>query len=178
MRADARRNRERLLAAARTEFGERGPDAPLDDVARRAGLGSGTLYRHFPTRDALLRGVYRGEIEELCAIGRALLEAPSPVDALAEWLRRVIELTSGAGLAPALLGGMRERPSEFVAACHDALREVGAPLLRRAQDAGEVRADVELRDVMGLTHAIATMPGGADRAARLVTLLLDGLRAT
>lgn len=175
MRADARRNHERLLAAARDEFAAHGPDAPLDDIARRAGLGSGTLYRHFPTRDALIRGVYRAEIDTLCARGRELIEAPAPAEALSEWLRILVETTGGHGLAPALMGGMRERPSRFIEACHEAIRAAAGPLLRRAQDAGAVRADVELTDLLSLTHAIASAHGGPERAARLLSLMMEGV---
>src|ERR1700724_3635164 len=87
MRADARRNRERLLAAATAAFGEHGADAPLDDIARRAGVGIGTLYRHFPTRLALQEGVFRSQVEAVCARGRELAGAPSPGEAFAAWLR-------------------------------------------------------------------------------------------
>ncbi len=100
MRADARRNYERLVATATAAFAERGAEASLDDIARRAGVGSGTLYRHFPTRQALLEAVYRDQVEELCSQARELLASPSPGDAFATWLRAMASyMTTKRGLS-------------------------------------------------------------------------------
>src|SRR5215216_6625186 len=104
LRADARRNRDRLIAAAREAFAERGAEASLDDIARRAGVGPGTLYRHFPTRLTLIEAVYRDGVEALCAEARDLMSSPSPGEALATWLRSVLSYAGEKrGLATALM---------------------------------------------------------------------------
>lgn len=178
LRADARRNYERLLAAAGAAFAEHGPDAPLDEIARRAGVGIGTLYRHFPTRQTLLVAVYQESIEAICAEGDQLLAAPSPGDALAAWLRSILahNLTQR-GLKEAL---MSEESADLVFACKVRMRQVGAALLARAQEAGAVRPDTDIWDLLRLVHSIALAtertPDGAQRAERLLALMLDGLR--
>lgn len=177
IRADALRNRQRLLAAAREAFAEQGPDASLDAIAQRAGVGSGTLYRHFPTREDLVRAVYRGEIESLRFRGEELRAAPSPADALATWLRLLADVTVRDGLAAALYSRLPTVSSEFIAECHDAIRAAAAPLLARAQAAGAVRSDVTLADLLKMTHAIAGTTDGAAQTDRLLSLLLDGMRA-
>ena len=174
-RADARRNRERLVGAARDAFTEQGPDAPLDSIARRAGLGSGTLYRHFPTRDALMREVYRDEIEVLCARAREGWDAPSPGEALVAWLRLVAARTGRQGLAAALMASMPDVSSRFIEDCHTAIENAAGPLLRHAQEAGAVRSDLTLRELLGLIHAI-TSGSGPDQIDRRLSLLLDGIR--
>jgi len=180
MRSDARRNRELLIAAARDAFAAHGPDAPLDGIARQSGLGSGTLYRHFATREALMRAVYWGEVESLQASGRALLDAPSPGAALVEWLRLLIAMIGRRGLAAALMARMPDAPAQFVADCHDAMRAAAAPLLARAQAAGEVRPDLTLAELLALVHAVGVVVDagdrGPDRADRLLALLVEGLR--
>jgi len=178
MRADARHNYARLLGAAADAFAEHGPDAPLDDIARRAGVGIGTLYRHFPTRQALLEAVFLDSIQALGAEANALLDASSPGDALATWLRAVLahNLTQR-GLKEAL---MLTAGSETAAAYKAQMREAGAALLARAQQAGTVRSDAEISDALRFVHAIALATEqaaeGADRAERLLSLMLDGLR--
>lgn len=176
-RADARRNRELLIGAAREAFTAQGPDAPLDGIARRAGLGSGTLYRHFPTRDALMRAVYWDEIEVLCARAREGWDAPSPGEVLVAWLRSLAARTGRQGLAAALMASMPDVSSRFIEDCHAAIEEAAGPLLSRAQEAGAVRPDVTLRELLELTHAItsATRP---DQVERRLSLLLDGIRVT
>jgi AcrR family transcriptional regulator len=175
-RADARRNRELLLGAAREAFAAQGPDAPLDGIARRAGLGSGTLYRHFPTRDALMRAVYRDEIEGLCTLAREGWDAPSPGEALVAWLRSLAARTGRQGLAAALMASMPDVSSQFIEECHTAIDEAAGPLLRRAQEAGTVRADLTLRELLGVVHAI-TSGSGPDQVDRRLSLLLEGIRA-
>ena len=176
-RADARRNRERLVQAARAAFAAHGPEAPLDGIARRAGLGSGTLYRHFPTRDALMRAVYWDEIEVLCARARESWDATSPGDALVAWLRLLAARTGREGLAAALMASMPDVSSRFIEDCHAAIEDAAGPLLRRAQDAGAVRPDLTLRELLELTHAI-TSGTRPDQVERRLSLLLDGIRVT
>jgi|SoiMethySBSTD1v2_1073268.scaffolds.fasta_scaffold123393_4 AcrR family transcriptional regulator len=181
MRADARRNYQRLVAAAAAAFAEHGTDASMDDIARRAGVGPGTLYRHFPTRHALLEAVYRDQVEALCARAYELGDTLPPGEALAAWLRAVAGyVTTKRGLAEALMSGPGERQPEVFAAGKQAMREAGAALVGRAQEAGEVRGDVDVADLLKLGHAIALAaehaPDGPDQADRLLALVMDGLR--
>jgi len=177
-RADARRNRERLLAAATSAFAEQGADAPLEDIARQAGVGIGTLYRHFPTRLALQEGVFRNQVETVCARGRELAEAPSPGEAFAAWLRVLAGfLATKRGLSHALISSLG-KDSELISSCGQAMRATAEQLLTRAQQAGEVRDDLTAMDVMRLMHGIGVAvehaPGEADR---MLSLMLDGMRA-
>ncbi|WP_163506147.1 TetR/AcrR family transcriptional regulator [Fodinicola acaciae] len=170
MRADARRNYESLLASAKEIFAEYGPDAPLDDIARHAGLGNATLYRHFPTRRDLLVAVYAGEVADLCAYGRKLGDGRPAGDALFEWLRAFVEhVVSKRDLA------MVERGSELADSWHSAMRSTAGALLERARETGDVRADLEVNDLLRLANGIAL--GGADDATtrRLLRLLREGL---
>jgi len=175
-RADARRNDAQLLDAARAAFAEHGADASLDDIARRAGVGIGTLYRHFPTRQALLEAVFGDRVEALCAEARDLLGAPSPGAALATWLRAVVgHITLYRGLAAAL-APILDKEAEPASSWHGAIRAAGAALLARAQQSGVVRPDVGVADLLKLANAIAVAteqtPEGADR---LLSLVMDGL---
>jgi AcrR family transcriptional regulator len=178
-RADAQRNVGRLIAAAREAFAAHGPSAPLDDIARAAGVGPGTLYRHFPTRLALLEAVYRDSVERLCAEGGRLSESEPPADALVDWLRGFVAVVSQKrGLAAALTD--EGRPSELFAECHTLINTTGGTLLERAKESGAVRSDVALGDVLKMAKAFAnaaeTSPEGAALAERLLTLAMDGLR--
>jgi AcrR family transcriptional regulator len=178
MRADARRNRERLLTAATAAFAEHGADAPLEDIARRAGVGIGTLYRHFPTRLALQEGVFSSQVDMVCARGRDLARDPSPGDAFSAWLRVLSGyLVTKRGLSRALIENLG-KDSELISSCSQMMRTTAAGLLTRAQQAGVVRPDITDMDVMRLVHGIAVateqVPGDADR---LISLMLDGLRS-
>ncbi|MBO0838109.1 MAG: TetR/AcrR family transcriptional regulator [Actinobacteria bacterium] len=176
MRADARRNRERLLDAAREAFGEQGPDASLDGIAQRAGVGSGTLYRHFPTREDLMSAVYRGEIEGLCARGRELASSVSPADALATWLRLLADMADRRGLAAALYERVSsDPPSPFFRAAKEMMETTASALLERAQEAGAIRPDVTVSDLLKLTHGIARLSDGPAETQRLLALVLAGL---
>jgi AcrR family transcriptional regulator len=169
VRADARRNYETLLAAAKDVFAEDGPDAPLDDIARRAGLGNATLYRHFPTRRDLLVAVYADEVADLCAYAEKLRDG-DPVDALFEWLRAFVEhVVSKRDLA------MVGSDSELAGSWHAAMSSTAGALLERARDT--VRPDVTVNDLLWLANGIAL--GGADdtRARRLLKVVRDGVAA-
>jgi AcrR family transcriptional regulator len=182
MRADARRNRHLLLAAALEAFTEHGADdVSLEEVARRAGVGIGTLYRHFPTRQALLESVYRDQVDALGALATDLLDAPSPADALGTWLRAMISFsTTKRSMTTSLLATM-DKTSELFSACSAVIRQAIESLLARGQEAGEIRRDVEATDLLRLSHAITVAtertPGGPEQAERLLGLMLDGLRA-
>jgi AcrR family transcriptional regulator len=182
LRADARRNRDRLIAAARAAFAERGAEASLDDIARRAGVGPGTLYRHFPTRLALMEAVYRDGVEALCAEAQDLLTSPSPGEALTSWLRSFLAYVSTKrGLAAALTTIAGEEKPPVFAACHDLISTAGSALLGRAQEAGVVRPDVHLWDLLKLINGIALTceqsPDCGVLANRLLALVMDGVRA-
>jgi AcrR family transcriptional regulator len=180
MRADAQRNYTRLLDAASAAFAEHGADdVSLEEIARRAGVGIGTLYRHFPTRQALLEAVYRDQVELLRARAEELLKAESPGDALAEWLRALMRFSSTKhSLTSALLATLGKE-SELLSSCASVIRGAADVLLARAQQAGVVRPDAGSGDVIRLVHAvnIATQRGSADpgQADRMLALILDGL---
>ncbi|MFF4112407.1 TetR/AcrR family transcriptional regulator [Streptomyces sp. NPDC001714] len=179
MRADARRNHDRLLAEARTVFAEHGTDASLEDVARRAGVGIGTLYRHFPTRHALMSAVFEDAVSELLARAHELETAPDPCQALLTWLHElVVHAAAYRGLSRALMSASSSSDSAL-SRCGTPMREAGNALLTRAQEAGTVRADVQIADLLQLTHAIALAaeesPGDPHLADRLLTLTLKGL---
>jgi AcrR family transcriptional regulator len=180
LRADARRNYERLLAEARVSFAAHGTDASLEDVARRAGVGIGTLYRHFPNRQSLMSAVFEDAVSELLTRSRELLTAPQPCAALVTWLREMVTHASEyRGLARALMAVTYDDTSAL-ARCSGPIREAGGALLLRAQEAGDVRGDVEIGDLLQLTHAIALAaegnPGDPELADRLLTLTLRGLK--
>ena len=178
MRADARRSHERLLAAATTAFAENGADAPLEDIARRAGVGIGTLYRHFPTRLDLQEAVYRSQVAAVCAQGEELAGSPSAGEAFAGWLRVLASyLVTKRGLAHALIAA-RGRDSDVISACSQIMRDTAGRLLARAQQAGAVRPDLTPMDVLMLVHGVVVATERApEQADRLLSLTLDGLRA-
>ena len=180
MRADARRNYERLLRAADAAFVEHGAEASLEEIARRAGVGIGTLYRHFPTRQALLEAVFRDEFEAMRAEGDALLASASPGEALARWLRVVLDHTAAyRGLSASVMTAMRDERTELSASMK-AVHAAGAALFERAQQAGAVRSDLDIAAVFNLVCAIGVAteqaPDGAAQADRLLSVVMDGLR--
>ncbi len=181
LRADARRNHDALLVSAGEVFTERGVDVPLEDIARRAGVGIGTLYRHFPTRDALIEAVYRREVETLCVGVESLLAAhPGHPDAALEaWMgdfAGYVARKRGMAMAlKAVLGA----DSTIFAESHEQLRTALDTLVGAAAQAGTIRSDIDTGDLMravgGICMATDT-PGWRDRTGRLVSLLMDGLR--
>ncbi|MFD4634980.1 TetR/AcrR family transcriptional regulator [Streptomyces sp. NPDC058284] len=181
MRADARRNYDRLLAEARSAFAEHGTGTSLEDVARRAGVGIGTLYRHFPNRCALMSAVWEDAVSDLLARSHALLDDPQPCAALVTWLRAIITHAGEyRGLSSALMSASHDDTSAL-ARCSKPMRRAGAALLARAQEAGAVRPDVSISDLLQLTNAISLAaeetPDDPELADRLLTLTLRGLKA-
>jgi AcrR family transcriptional regulator len=174
-RADALRNYEKLIAAARAAFTEAGTAASLEDIARRAGVGIGTLYRHFPTRQALLEAVYVDEVDTLCRSAEEVAGDP-PWEALVAWLRRFVEYVgTKQALAEELFADGRN--SEVFKTCHAAFSTAGKPLLARAQEAAVVRPDAEFEDVVRMIAGIAKMPETAPgQTERMLEMALDGLR--
>lgn len=179
MRADARRNREQLLAAARAAFDQHGADASLDDIARRAGVGSGTLYRHFPSRDALLEAVVGDAFARLQRQADELLDASGSRQALVAWLRAVVAYTMTIrGLAGTLMASQDDESSALQRPCQ-LIANTTVTLLDRAKTAGVVRPDVEPEDLGRLAFGIAVAaeadPERRELADRLLRLALDGL---
>jgi AcrR family transcriptional regulator len=175
MRADARRNYEQLVEQAKLAFTEFGVDASLDEIARRAGVASGTLYRHFPTRLDLVEAVLAEQIAELADLGRGLLTA---ADGLSRWLRAALaHALTYRGLAAAVLNSALDGENDLTSTWHAELFEVGAALLARARESGAVVADADEADVLKMVGAIAwAAPDNPVQADRLLTLFLSGLR--
>jgi AcrR family transcriptional regulator len=182
MRADARRNYEQLLEQARIAFAEFGVDTSLDEIARRAGVASGTLYRHFPTRLDLIEAVLGKQMADLVALGRDLLSAEDEFDALATWLRATLihGLTYRGLAAAAMNSAMNSALNDRMSTWHAELFEVGGLLLARARRSGVVVAAVDEVDVLKMVGAIAwAAQDGPDRSAyaeRMLALLVNGLR--
>jgi AcrR family transcriptional regulator len=181
MRADARRNHDRILAAAGTAIAQHGAEASLEEIARHAGVGSATLHRHFPSRQALLEAVFRDKVETLCAKARDLTAAADPGHALVTWLRAVgAHAASNRGLAASLMRGARDGDPTLGPTCHTLIVNAGDKLLERARQAHAARPDAAITDLLKLVSAISLAteqePGGAAEADRLLALALDGVR--
>ncbi|HEY5092522.1 MAG TPA: helix-turn-helix domain-containing protein [Acidimicrobiales bacterium] len=178
-RADAQRNYEIILATARTAIAERGGNIVLEDIARDAGVGIGTLYRHFPTRQDLLEAAFIDEALELRARAVALADAPSSFDALVSWLRLQRDFGAhGRSMGAAVMNAKHTEGTEIQIACAS-MRDAGVVLLQHAQAAGEVRADVELIDVLRLMHGIVLANEQAPDARRvegMFDLVIAGIR--
>jgi AcrR family transcriptional regulator len=174
-RADARANYDKLVAAARAVFTEDGTSAPLEDVAERAGVGIGTLYRHFPTRQALLEAVYVDEVEGMARAADDLSKLP-PWDALSQWLHQYVGFAATKrALNEALLEAAPD--SDVLVSCRTAIVSAGTKLLDRAQQAGVVRPDANFMDVVRMVGGIALVPTAEPgQKERMLELALDGLR--
>jgi AcrR family transcriptional regulator len=175
-RADARRNYDKVLAAAREAFAERGDATSLEEIARRAEVGIGTLYRNFPTRQALLEAVYVDEVDSLCR-STAELESLPPWDAFAAWVHRLVGyLATKQALAHELLEYL-DRDAPLFKTCRASLVNSGQPLLERAQQAQVVRADATLWDIIQMVGGIAKIPGAEpQQIEHILAIALDGLR--
>jgi AcrR family transcriptional regulator len=179
LRADAQRNRDRLLNVAVRAFSQDGPEVTLDAIARDAGVGIGTLYRHFPTREALIEAAYRSELARLCDAAADLLQDTAPDEATRAWMDRYIEyMTTKRGMAGALQAVIASGGTPY-AQSRDRLITAITALLQAGAAAGALRADIEPGDVLaslsGLSLA-AGEPAQRDQARRLLDLLMDGLR--
>jgi AcrR family transcriptional regulator len=177
-RADALRNRERVLEAAKSVFSAGGADASLEAVARRAGVGIGTLYRHFPTREALYDAVYRREVEQLGELADELKGEAAPVEALRKWLRANVEFVATKKGMAAALALAAHKPSELMAFSYERLTKAVGALLERAVAAGELRADVSPEDLLRALIGMCLMhdqPGWQASVVRLLDVLVDGL---
>jgi AcrR family transcriptional regulator len=178
-RADAQRNRERILELAKDAFTRSGANTSLDDIAKRAGVGPGTLYRHFPTREALLEAVYRSEVERLAAAERKFAEAMPPMEALRAWMLLFVDyIATKKIIAPALntlLGG----PSTMIEASYAQIYDAMRALVKRAVKNGDIRKDLDpvdlLKALIGVSF-VATSPDWQQSARRLVDILIAGSR--
>ena len=179
LRKDARRNREKLLAAAVELFAERGTEGSLEEVAKRADVGIGTLYRHFPTRDALVEAAYRNEVTQLRAAADELLAELPPDRALEAWMRRFVDYGSAKRGMRDALQSIAGGGADLFAETRGQVTEAVAVLLRAGAEAGTLRADVEPEDVLRAMGAIWLVAEGddfAEDAMRILRLVLDGLR--
>ncbi|SEL13769.1 TetR/AcrR family transcriptional regulator [Streptacidiphilus jiangxiensis] len=179
LRADARRNRERILEAAVRAFSEKGADVPIDTIAKDAGVGSATLYRHFPTREALVEAAYRNELARVCDSAAQLLADNPPDQALRRWMDNFIDyLTAKQGMADALRAAVASGADPFAESVAKLAAAI-ATMLDAGARAGVLRPDLDPLDV-GFTLAgvglVTSAPGQRERADRLLDLLLDGLR--
>jgi AcrR family transcriptional regulator len=175
-RADARRNYEKVLTAAREAFAEGGESTALEEIARRAGVGIGTLYRHFPSRQALLEALYVNEVEEVCR-SATQLDGADPWETLNGWFERLIAyFATKRALAHELLNYL-DLDAPLFQDCRASLFAAGEPLLKRAQDAGVVRPDVEFSEVMQMVFGIAKIPASdPGQNDHILRIALDGLR--
>jgi AcrR family transcriptional regulator len=178
-RTDAQRNRERILEEAKEAFTRSGSNASLDDIAKEAGVGAGTLYRHFPTRDALIEAVYRTEVEKIAAAERKFSDAMPPVEALRAWMLLFVDyIATKQIIAPALntlVGG----PSKLYEGSRSQIQGAIDSLVKRAIKSGDIRKDLEpfdlLRALIGVSH-VASGPDWQQSARRLVDILIKGSR--
>ncbi|MDE1157524.1 MAG: helix-turn-helix domain containing protein [Neorhizobium sp.] len=180
MRADARRNHDRLVEIAAAAFAQKGVETSLEEIARRAGVGVGTLYRHFPTREHLVEVVYRREMQSLAAAAQTLSQEHSSDVALEEWMRRFVDyIAAKRGMANSLKILMNSNSALF-AEGSGLIRTAIDGLVKAARDEGRIRADIDTTDLLHALTSIYSMPASPewrDRANRLIGLLVDGLRA-
>ncbi len=177
-RADAVRNAELLLAAARELFDERGPDVALDEVARRAGVGNATLYRNFPTRGDLLAAAYADEVAALCQRGAALLAEPVPGDALYAWLDSfIVHVATKRALALAATAGGEERRRDLFGRWHESMTETAERLVDRARTAGSIRPGLTTADLLALASAAALASATPEQARQLLEVMRHGFES-
>ena len=178
-RIDAVRNRGRILEAAHQAFTRHGSDASLDEIARQAGVGPGTLYRHFPTRDALIEAVYRSEVEKLASAAQQYANSMSPVNALRKWMLLFVDHIAAKQIIAPALNSVAGGPAKLYEGSQGLIREAIDGLVKRAIDRGDIRSDLEpfdlLRALIGVAH-IASGPEWQQSARRLVDILITGSR--
>jgi AcrR family transcriptional regulator len=176
-RADARRNYEKVLAAAREAFAEGGESTALEEIARRAGVGIGTLYRHFPNRQALVEALYVDEVEEVCRLAVEHTGDEDPWEALNSWFERFIVYVAAKKVLAAELMNYLDKDAPVFKTCRTQLWAAAEPLLTRAQEAGVVRSDADIGDVMHMVMGIAKVPtSDPAQTEHILRIALDGLR--
>jgi AcrR family transcriptional regulator len=178
-RTDAQRNRERILEVAKEAFTQSGANASLDDIARQAGVGPGTLYRHFPTREELIEAVYRTEVEKMAAAERTFAETMPPLDALRAWMLLFVDYIATKKIIAPALNSMVGGPSKVFEASYGQVWEAIRALVKRAVKSGDIRKDLDpidlLRALIGVAN-VATSPDWQQSARRLVEILILGAR--
>ena len=179
-RADAQRNRERILEVAKEAFTRSGANVSLDEVAKQAGVGAGTLYRHFPTRDALLEAVYRSEVAKLAAAEVEFARTMAPVEALRAWMLLFVDYIAAKQIIAPALNTMVGGPSKVFQATGGQVKDAIAALVRRAVESGDLRPDVEPLDLLRALVGVSNVALGGDwkqSARRLVEILILGSRS-
>jgi AcrR family transcriptional regulator len=178
-RADAQRNRERILEVAKQEFTRSGAKASLEEIAKKAGVGPGTLYRHFPTREELLEAVYRSEMEKLAAAEKKFAEELPPIEALRAWLLLFVDCIAAKQLIAPALNALVGDPKKVFEASYARIWEAIRALVKRAIRNGDIRRDLDpidlLRALIGVAN-VATSPDWQQSARRLVDILITGAR--
>jgi len=178
-RADAQRNRERILEVAKQAFTRSGANASLDDIATEAGVGPGTLYRHFPTREELLQAVYRSEMEKLAAMERKFAQTKPPIEALRAWLLLFVDAIETKQIIAPALNTLIGDPKKVFAASYALMQEAIHALVKRAIKSGDIRKDIDpmdlLRALVGMAH-VPSSPQWQQSAKRLVDILIAGSR--
>lgn len=178
-RTDALRNRERILEVAKGAFTRNGVATSLDEIAKQAGVGAGTLYRHFPTRDALIESVYRSEVEKLAAAARGFAAAMSPVEALRAWLLLFVDYIAAKHIIAPALNSVAGGPSRLYEDSRSLVQGAIEELVKRAKKSGDVRRDIDasdlLRAVIGVSY-VASAGDWQQSARRLVDILIAGSR--
>jgi len=178
-RADAQRNRERILAVARQEFSRSGANASLEDIIKKAAIGPGTLYRHFPTREDLLVAVYRSEMQKLAAAERELADSASPVEALRAWLLLFVDAVETKQIIAPALNALVADPKKIFEASRAAIHGALRALVKRAINSGDIRKDLDPIDLLWALVGVANVASGPDwrqSARRLVDILIAGAR--
>jgi AcrR family transcriptional regulator len=180
-RSDARRNRERILAVAKEAFTRSGASTSLDDIAKQAGVGPGTLYRHFPTREELLHAVYRSELEKLAAAERKFAQIMPPIEALRTWLLLFVDAIETKQIIAPALQTLIGDPKKVFAASYARIHQAIHALVERAIESGDIRKDLEpfdlVRALIGVSN-VASSPDWQQSARRLVDILITGSRPT
>jgi AcrR family transcriptional regulator len=178
-RIDALRNRERILEAAKAAFTRQGANASLDEIAKQAGVGAGTLYRHFPTRDELIEGVYRNEVEKLAAAAARFAETMSPLEALRAWMLLLVDYIAAKHIIAPALNSVVGGPSRLYEGSRTMIHGAIDELVKRAKKSGDLRRDLDAFDLLRALIGVSHVGSGADwqqSARRLVDILIAGSR--
>jgi len=178
-RIDALRNRERILEVAKAAFTRKGANASLDEIAKQAGVGAGTLYRHFPTRGELIEGVYRNEVEKLAAAAARFAETMSPLEALRAWMLLLVDYIAAKHIIAPALNSVVGGPSRLYEGSRTMIQGAIDELVRRAKKSGDLRRDLDAFDLLRALIGVSHVGSGADwqqSARRLVDILIAGSR--
>jgi AcrR family transcriptional regulator len=178
-RTDALRNRERILEVAKAAFTRQGANASLEEIAKQAGVGTGTLYRHFPTRDALIEGVYRNEVEKLAAAASRFAEKMSPIEALRAWMLLLVDHIAAKHIIAPALNSIVGGPSRLYEGSRSMIQGAIDELVGRAKRSGDLRRDLDAFDLLRALIGVSHVGSGADwqqSARRLVDILIAGSR--